>query len=255
MIWKSRAWITLQIISREALHKHRAAQSSRSWWLLYQKLTNANSVGREGDCCRDWPGNSQGPVTVRTKSMGSQRKYLIQAGSWGGPFNLIVTETSDFRLKEFCAASAGLMRVLWFLPLLWHDKLHLLLFAVYKENVKEWCKNLWAVILILMAADICHGSWHLSGPWMLSGVLQPVSCSISGVWLPVPKDSCILVQWCHFGQTVGKELWEASIGPPFLALWDAFRLRLLLQAVALEVSVSWLFMPRSQNPLLKTEDN
>lgn len=111
MIWSSRVSMSLQLISRKVLHKHRAAQSSRSQWLLYQRLTNANSVGREGGCCRDWLGNSQRLMKVRRKSMESQRKYLVQAGSWGGPCNLIVTEASDFRLKELCAAFAGLMSV------------------------------------------------------------------------------------------------------------------------------------------------
>lgn len=143
---------------------------------------------------RDWPGNSQGPLKVRTKSMGSQRKYLIQARSWGGPFNLIVTEPSDFRLKEFCAEFAGLMGVLCFVPLLWHDKVHLLLFAVYKENVEEWCKNLRAVILILvfMTADIyqapeySQGFYNLSPPpslWFGCLYLRTATFWCSGVTL------------------------------------------------------------------------
>lgn len=203
MVWRSGARMTLQIISREDLHKHRAAQSSRSHWLLYQRLTNADSVGKEGGCCRDWLRNSQGPMKVRTKSTGRQKKYLVQAGSWGGPLNL-------FQISGW-KSSVQPLQAWWeccaFFLFCDKDKLHLLLFAVYKENVEEWYKNIRAVILIrvFMIVDICQGPEYSHAFCILSPV-------------PSPGSGCLYLRtatfWCS-GVSLVRLLGKSCERPPW----------------------------------------
>lgn len=71
--------MALQIISREALHKHRAAQHKAQGHLHQMQTVGGEKVAVTRTDKRTR--NSQGPGTARMKIMGIQRKYLVQAGS------------------------------------------------------------------------------------------------------------------------------------------------------------------------------
>lgn len=158
MIWRSRVWMSLQIISRKVLHKHRASQSSRSQWLLYQRLTDANcgerrwllqGLTRELSRTHESKDKKHGePEEVF--SSGRKLRWSLQPDCyWSIRLRAERALCSLCRPDECCA----------FFFFRGRDKLHLLLFAIYKENVEGWCKNLRAVLLILvfMTSDICQG--------------------------------------------------------------------------------------------------
>lgn len=141
--------------------------------------------------------------------MGIQRKYLVQAGNWGGPCNLVVTELSDFRLKALwglCRHNKSVVVFSSSMPVIAYITSSLLCRKAASRNIVK--------ISVQLFCFPCPGKmddgWSLPGSWMHSRVLQFLPFPVSGPWLPVLKDSYSMEQWCHFGSVC----WERAVKGP-----------------------------------------
>lgn len=162
------------------------------------------------------------------KSTGIQRKYLVQAGNWGGPCNLVVTELSDFRLKALWGLCKHNKCSVFFL---FHasDNLHHLLLC--KGSIKEHVK----ISVQLFCFPSRKDGWWLKSVRVLNALKGSAISSLSCFWALA---SCTEGQlwygaavslWVSLlGKSCERPLW----GSPAFTLQVVFRLRLLLLVVA-----------------------
>lgn len=110
-----------------------------------------------------------------------------------------------------CEAFVGITSVMFSSSSVPVTILHLLFFAMYKENIEEQCKkNLSAVILFLMSRK---DRWWLvcEVPACTQGFCNLFPAPLLGLGCLYSRTATIRCSSVTLGQTAGKELWEASI--------------------------------------------